>query len=410
MNHQSPELTEREIALLKAVAQGKSNTQIANDLSLAQQTVKNSLSRLYARLGVRTRTEAAMWAVEHGVLQDSVPLSHLHRSTAPASPSRDFPQEKVKTMPATDPFTRPQSAAQARPPSQRRRSWRKRSAFIVSLFTLTVVAALFWATTATYGRSTVAFPVSTGKVEAVEAFLRARYGDDVEHWVEAIEVTYADGSVRLEPKAFFTFPSSLIPLANGEVTDIVTGREGSGPYRREFWKRLFQPAPPSAQEIALTGADLPAGSRVIAEGYTSIADSAHPLHVRDLPDSAGLARMEETPFLYNYKTIYRFSAFSSDPVAMVGNFVYTFAVPTDARTALNHFEQQILDGGAEYLGDGVTSKHVAGALYHLVGSENDHLYWFIGTAQTHLYLAMANGLDHNPNQTALLMALDVTLN
>jgi DNA-binding NarL/FixJ family response regulator len=51
-------LTEREIAILKAVAQGMSNDAIAKQLWIAQQTVKFHLTNIYRKLDVANRTEA----------------------------------------------------------------------------------------------------------------------------------------------------------------------------------------------------------------------------------------------------------------------------------------------------------------------------------------------------------------
>ncbi|HEU5433061.1 MAG TPA: response regulator transcription factor [Thermomicrobiales bacterium] len=60
-------LSERETALLRLLARGWDNARIANELNLAEQTVRNYLSRLYAKLGVQTRAEAIVWAHERGM-------------------------------------------------------------------------------------------------------------------------------------------------------------------------------------------------------------------------------------------------------------------------------------------------------------------------------------------------------
>lgn len=59
-------LTDREQALLDLIADGLDNRAIAATLGLAPQTVRNSVSRLYARLDVRTRAEAVILARERG--------------------------------------------------------------------------------------------------------------------------------------------------------------------------------------------------------------------------------------------------------------------------------------------------------------------------------------------------------
>jgi DNA-binding NarL/FixJ family response regulator len=64
-------LTERELAVLQALAQGQSNKEIARALWLAEQTVKFHLTNIYRKLNVRSRTEAVHWAYRHGLLEAS---------------------------------------------------------------------------------------------------------------------------------------------------------------------------------------------------------------------------------------------------------------------------------------------------------------------------------------------------
>ena len=58
------ELTGREDAILRLVAAGRSNKEIANELNLAEGTVKNYVSRIMDKLNVRSRTELAVKAVK----------------------------------------------------------------------------------------------------------------------------------------------------------------------------------------------------------------------------------------------------------------------------------------------------------------------------------------------------------
>jgi two-component system NarL family response regulator len=64
----SPQLTPREVAVLELVARGKSNKEIGTMLSLAEGTVKTHLKRIYEKLGVGDRTEAALVAVQRGIV------------------------------------------------------------------------------------------------------------------------------------------------------------------------------------------------------------------------------------------------------------------------------------------------------------------------------------------------------
>lgn len=63
-------LTAREEEILGLVARGLSNREIAQTLHLSEGTVKNALSRIYAKLGARDRTQAALWAVQHGLARE----------------------------------------------------------------------------------------------------------------------------------------------------------------------------------------------------------------------------------------------------------------------------------------------------------------------------------------------------
>ncbi len=61
-------LNDREMTLLRMLVDGKSNKEIANELDLAESTVKNNLSLLFQKLGARDRTQAAVYAIARGLL------------------------------------------------------------------------------------------------------------------------------------------------------------------------------------------------------------------------------------------------------------------------------------------------------------------------------------------------------
>lgn len=64
----SGEITAREVEVLRLIAMGASNREIAQRLIISEGTVKNHISNMLNRLGLRDRTQAAIYAREHGLL------------------------------------------------------------------------------------------------------------------------------------------------------------------------------------------------------------------------------------------------------------------------------------------------------------------------------------------------------
>jgi len=54
--------------VLVRLGQGRSNPQIAAELHVSRKTVSSHLEHIYAKLGVKTRTEAALFAMRHGLI------------------------------------------------------------------------------------------------------------------------------------------------------------------------------------------------------------------------------------------------------------------------------------------------------------------------------------------------------
>jgi DNA-binding NarL/FixJ family response regulator len=62
------DLTERESEVLKLLAQGLANKEIAAQLSIAEKTVKTHVSSILMKLDVQSRTQAALYAAQHGII------------------------------------------------------------------------------------------------------------------------------------------------------------------------------------------------------------------------------------------------------------------------------------------------------------------------------------------------------
>lgn len=62
------ELTERELEVLRLIATGATNREIADKLVVSEGTVKNHVSSILSRLGLRDRTQAALYAHQHQLI------------------------------------------------------------------------------------------------------------------------------------------------------------------------------------------------------------------------------------------------------------------------------------------------------------------------------------------------------
>lgn len=72
---ESPEpLSDREIEVLRLLAQGQTNKQIGAGLHIAEKTVKVHVSSILGKLGVQSRTQAALYAIRIGLVSANVSL------------------------------------------------------------------------------------------------------------------------------------------------------------------------------------------------------------------------------------------------------------------------------------------------------------------------------------------------
>jgi DNA-binding NarL/FixJ family response regulator len=69
-----PDLTRRELEILRLAAEGLSNAELAKRLWVTEQTVKFHLSNIYRKLDVSNRTEASRWAQINGLLPVGPPV------------------------------------------------------------------------------------------------------------------------------------------------------------------------------------------------------------------------------------------------------------------------------------------------------------------------------------------------
>jgi two-component system NarL family response regulator len=64
----NPELSERELEVLRLIAQGMSNLEIGTALSIGESTVKSHVNRIFSKLGVSDRTQAVIVGVKRGIV------------------------------------------------------------------------------------------------------------------------------------------------------------------------------------------------------------------------------------------------------------------------------------------------------------------------------------------------------
>jgi DNA-binding NarL/FixJ family response regulator len=76
-------LSERELGVVRLVAQGLSNAEIAARLYLSEATVKSHIVRILAKLALRDRVQVAVYAYEHGIVRPGHGAPAADRKTSP---------------------------------------------------------------------------------------------------------------------------------------------------------------------------------------------------------------------------------------------------------------------------------------------------------------------------------------
>jgi DNA-binding NarL/FixJ family response regulator len=119
-------LSERELGVVRLVAQGLSNAEIAAGLYLSEATVKSHVARILARLGLRDRVQVAVYAYEHGIVRPGHgthllgPVSAIVTPTPtiarpPAPPTSAYRRGERANQARTVLAARPQAASEASP-------------------------------------------------------------------------------------------------------------------------------------------------------------------------------------------------------------------------------------------------------------------------------------------------------
>lgn len=126
-NLSSP-LSEREIEILRLVATGATNQQIAVQLDISIHTVKVHMRNILSKTGTASRTEASLYAIRAGIIQltsgvpaepdvsplPSVKTTEMHRMQTVAAPSLTLPAEPLPPLPVEPPAHLPAPVVQQR--------------------------------------------------------------------------------------------------------------------------------------------------------------------------------------------------------------------------------------------------------------------------------------------------------
>lgn len=241
----TPVLSEREMEVLKLVAAGLTNDQIARELTISRNTVKVHLVNIYAKLGVQSRIEATLFAVRHRWVEVQ-PSDAVEPSEAPAentialTPPAPLPASEVRAAPAveatpTESAALPEAEAQpipAAPVARKALSLSRRVLVPVG------IAALLLAIAAVFLRDWFAPPppaATAAPVAPARWHLRAPLATPR----EAIAVASVDGLIY-----------AIGGLADGKTLDEVSVYD---PVNDKWSRKASKPTPLQANGAAVIG-------------------------------------------------------------------------------------------------------------------------------------------------------------
>jgi DNA-binding NarL/FixJ family response regulator len=118
-----PPLSPRERQIVALIAQGFKNKEIADQMDISDQTVKNHLHKIFDRLGVSKRLDVALYAIYNNI-QASATRASTHRLPAPSPPARGKKCPPRHYPPGTRHYAERSAGCTAiRPPAPRSSRW-----------------------------------------------------------------------------------------------------------------------------------------------------------------------------------------------------------------------------------------------------------------------------------------------
>jgi DNA-binding CsgD family transcriptional regulator len=242
---QNAPLSERELEILRLVAQGKSNKEIASELFISVNTVKVHLAKIFQKIGVASRTEATLYAIEHEHVENP--------NHALVSPQGQVPEPRVElVVPETITVEKPREKLNLGQVVQR--YWWAFGLAILVLLGFSVVWDRGWI-----------FPQPTP-----DPILAALSED---RWKELAPMSVARANMAV------TVYDNKIYVIGGETEEGVTGLSEVYDIATNTWARLPDKPTPvtNAKAVAVGGKIYVPGGMILNRVSTDRVESFNPL-------------------------------------------------------------------------------------------------------------------------------------
>ena len=241
------ELSEREIEILRQVATGATSKEIGQQLYITQNTVKVHLRKIFTKIGVTTRTEAALWAVRHGLVT-------ITETKGENGAGREASQSAAVPAPEAGQSDGPQAAIGAAPARMGWRGWRMGAMIAALVILLAGVGLLVNASRQSLSFPTVPLPSPPPRWEVKAHMPTARSG-----------------------LAVATYENQVYGIG-GETTEGVTGRvERYDPASDSWAIRMPKPvAVVDVSAVVIGGHICIPGGRLASGGVTDVLESYDP--------------------------------------------------------------------------------------------------------------------------------------
>ena len=287
MSEYTEELSDRELDVLRCVARGASNKEVAAELSISENTVKVHMRRIFAKLDVSSRTEAARVAIQQGIIV--IPGLEVEPVTAPVSSSAS--DEAVTALSVSE-LSTPISDIELEPgpqdekASRRTASWRLAS---LALALLLVIAIVSFIGAQLLGESIAPTP---------EPFTNTPLGEDWSVTNRPLPAAQADIAVVAAGLNIYGI--------GGETAEGIIDETYGFNASEHVWSRLT-PKPTAVAEASaaeLFGEIYVVGGRLangqptdVVEVYSPIQNAWRPVTALPQPIAGGLA-LSDGAFLY----------------------------------------------------------------------------------------------------------------